>query len=67
MNCCICKKEIKGYGNNPDGAIGPDGKVITWEPDDKCCDDCNVTYVIPGRWALLTRKTENCPKVCTHD
>lgn len=67
MICCICKKEIKGYAHNPDGAVGPDGKAIQWEKNDMCCDDCNSTYVIPGRIALLTRNTEYVSKVCTKD
>ena len=37
--CCICGKEIKGYGNNP------------WPVKDKglCCDECNLEVVIPTR------------------
>jgi hypothetical protein len=30
-----------GYGNNPD----PLGVL----PEDRCCDDCNTTKVIPAR------------------
>ena len=41
IKCCICGKEINGYGNNP------------WPVDDnenaRCCDDCNTTKVIPAR------------------
>lgn len=40
FECCICKKKYKGYGNNPfplDSA------------DKECCDDCNLTKVIPAR------------------
>lgn len=32
--CCICGKEIKGYGNNAE----PLAKGI-------CCDECNVKVV----------------------
>lgn len=37
--CCICGKEIKGYGNNP------------WpvKKDGLCCDECNSEAVIPAR------------------
>ena len=29
MKCCICGKEIKGWGNNPEGAVWKthDGKI----------------------------------------
>lgn len=35
MKCCICGKEIKGYGNNA-------------EPlkKGKCCDNCNEIVII---------------------
>ena len=67
MICCICKKEIVGFDNNPDGAINEKGEAIVWNKEDRCCSECNNTYVVPGRWALLTRRTEYCPKVMTHE
>ena len=45
FKCCICDELIKGqYGNNP------------WPVKDsgKCCDDCNMTDVIPARIELYT-------------
>lgn len=41
--CCICKKPIKGYGNNA-------------EPIKKgtCCDKCNKTYVVLARMLDIT-------------
>lgn len=43
--CCICGKEIKGYGNN------------AWPIDrGRCCDDCNSNYVIPERIRQLFKK-----------
>ena len=48
MKCCICKKPIEGYGNNP---------FPVW-PTGRCCDDCNVTIVIPARMALLAKHEE---------
>lgn len=38
MNCCICNKPIRGYGNNA-------------EPVKKgtCCDKCNNKFVILAR------------------
>ena len=51
--CCICGDEFEGYGNNPDGAMWKDemGNVVDPEfsVDDRCCDECNNRYVIPGR------------------
>lgn len=45
--CCICGKEIIGYGNNayPYGTTG----------NDRCCDECNVTKVIPERIRLTSK------------
>lgn len=37
--CCICGKEIKGWGNNP----------YPVKEKGECCDDCNSKYVIPMR------------------
>lgn len=47
MKCCICGKKIIGYGNNA-------------EPVKKgtCCDECNMTVVIPARIAGI-KKTQN--------
>lgn len=41
MTCCICGKEIKGYGNNP--------WPINNDVEARCCDDCNYNVVIPAR------------------
>lgn len=53
MKCCICGKEIEGFGNNPDEARwkNPDGSVEQpkFSEGDKCCDECNWKFVIPGR------------------
>ena len=53
MKCCICGIEINGYGNNPDGAVWktPTGEIELpeFEADDRCCDECNSRFVIPGR------------------
>ena len=45
--CCICGEEYKGYGNNA-------------EPYKKgrCCDQCNMKFVIPYRLSQL-RSTKN--------
>ena len=36
--CSICGNEIKGIGHNPKPYDG-----------EKCCDECNIKYVIPRR------------------
>ena len=45
--CCICGRPIENYGNNP--------WPVVEDPDEKCCDVCNYTEVIPAR---LTRLRE---------
>ena len=47
--CCICGKTQEGFGNNPNGAVDENKKLITWGEEDRCCDDCNAKYVLPGR------------------
>lgn len=39
--CCICGKELNGYGNNPE-------PVEPYEAG-LCCDECNAEKVIPAR------------------
>ena len=58
MKCCICGKEIKGYGNNPWGALNKNDELIAFDEDDRCCDECNEQYVIPGRLYLIYSKRE---------
>jgi DNA-directed RNA polymerase subunit RPC12/RpoP len=43
MRCCICGKEIDGFGNNPYPLCGKE------DTDSRCCDECNWKFVIPGR------------------
>lgn len=51
--CCICQGSFKGYGNNPQGAAwkNQNGQVEipTYNVNERCCDECNSRYVIPGR------------------
>ena len=51
--CCICGKMCEGWGNNPDGAMWrtPEGKIVepTFKEDDVCCNECDNSYVLPGR------------------
>lgn len=62
--CCICGKIIKGWGNNPDGAMWKDenGNIVEYEykNGDTCCDECNGKYVIVGRiYKLYHNKGDN--------
>lgn len=55
--CCICGAEFEGWGNNPEGAMWKtsEGDIVDYDNDfpynseDRCCDECNERYVIPGR------------------
>ena len=42
FKCCLCDKEVEGFGNNPE----PLGNV---GEDEECCDECNAEKVIPAR------------------
>ena len=46
--CCICGKEFEGWGNNP--------YPVVKDEDARCCDDCNVMYVIPARIEALAER-----------
>jgi len=58
MRCCICGKKIKGYGNNPQGALDFFNQPIKWRDKDVCCDECNAEFVIPGRVLLFIKKNK---------
>ena len=51
--CCICGRQLEGFGNNPDGAMwrNEEGTIVAPEfsKEDRCCDFCNFTKVIPAR------------------
>ena len=61
FTCCICGKVCTGFGNNPAGAMwrDPETNELTefhsTDPEDRCCDECNSRYVIPGRIYKMTR------------
>lgn len=46
--CCICGEPIEGYGNNP----------YPVKEKGRCCDSCNLHFVIPARLQALNNKTE---------
>lgn len=47
MKCCICGKEIVGYGNNPYPI-----------KEGRCCDECNLIVVVI-RAELANQETRN--------
>lgn len=49
MKCCICGKEIEGFGNNPLPVWKDD-----WSEDARCCNECNWGIVLP--WRILEMK-----------
>jgi hypothetical protein len=53
--CCLCGKEFTGHGNNPWGVLNEDLSERTFKPEDRCCDECNATKVIPGRIARFCK------------
>lgn len=42
--CCFCKKEIVGFGNNP--------QPVNNKRNARCCDKCNWEIVIQARLKL---------------
>lgn len=50
--CCICGKEIRGYGNNP----------YPVKNYGKCCDKCNIEVVIPERLNSYDEERKNGKK-----
>ena len=42
--CCICGKELVGYGNNPSPV----------KEEGQCCNVCNIDKVIPARIAQVS-------------
>ena len=46
--CCICGEPIEGYGNNPN----------PYKREGRCCDACNLKFVIPARLAELNKLKE---------
>lgn len=55
--CCLCKKVFEDYGNNPQGALDKNYKMIKFKSNDRCCNECNEKFVIPGRiYLMMNRK-----------
>lgn len=48
--CCFCGRECENiYGNNP--------YPVSKNEDDRCCDYCDATIVLPKRVEVLIAKT----------
>lgn len=45
FKCCICGKECLGFGNNPRPV----------KTEGRCCDECNITFVIPARIQMMRK------------
>ena len=45
FTCCICGENFNDFGNNP--------WPVNNDEDAKCCDECNINYVIPARIMLM--------------
>ena len=45
LYCCICREPIEGYGNNPEPYMSAD--------EGRCCDGCNLKFVIPMRFDIM--------------
>ena len=46
MRCAICGKEMNNeFGNNP--------WPVRANEEDRCCDECNTSFVIPYRIMLM--------------
>ena len=46
--CCICGEPIEGYGNNPE----------PYKHEGRCCDACNLKFVIPARLAQINENED---------
>ena len=47
--CSICKKKFVGLGNNPQ-------PTKTLSVNDRGCDDCAKSVVIPRRWREVNKE-----------
>ena len=50
IKCCVCGREIDERDSND---------PFPYETEGRCCDDCNLEYVIPARMADI-HKTPAC-------
>ena len=47
--CCLCGKEITHIGYDEGEYLGNNPHPLSENEDDRCCDECNETKVIPAR------------------
>ena len=53
--CCLCGKEVIGsWGNNP--------WPLSHDINERCCDKCNMTKVIPARLGIIQANRDNKEK-----
>jgi hypothetical protein len=50
FKCCLCDKEVEGYGNDP-------RPLPMKDENDECCDECNLAKVVPARINLVILKS----------
>ena len=53
-DCCLCDGKYVFYGNNP---------APLKSPDEKCCNRCNETKVIPARFGRKKKERARSPDV----
>ena len=46
--CCICGKEFTDWGNDP--------WPVNTDENAKCCDDCDMSVVVPARLNMMYKK-----------
>lgn len=56
MTCCICGKEIPAVGGWTQGNNAQPVK------DGRCCDECNMSVVIPARLQELGKRQKEQKK-----
>ena len=53
--CCLCGKKVTGsFGNNP--------WPLSNDINERCCDACNMTKIIPARLGIIQANRENKEK-----
>jgi hypothetical protein len=62
QKCCLCKRPIEKNGQS---VLGHNPSPLMRREGERCCDECNYTYVIQSRMILLTMD-EKGRKKCTN-
>lgn len=47
--CCFCGKLYKDYGNSTWGCWTHAQELDSWGEDKRCCNECNIKYIVPAR------------------